>query len=45
LNKSSNEAKVNAAMMFLIETIKLWWRNGVEDLEARRINENIQNLE
>jgi hypothetical protein len=43
LNGSLDEAKVNVSTMFLIGTTKIWWRNQVEDLAARRIIENIEN--
>jgi len=37
LNGSSDKAKVNIAVMFLIGTTKFWWRNRVEDLDVERI--------
>jgi hypothetical protein len=37
LNGSSDKAKVNIAVMFLIGTTKIWWRNRVEDLDVERI--------
>lgn len=43
LNGSSGKAKVNVAMMFLIGTAKLWWRNRAEDLTTRRTLEKIKN--
>jgi hypothetical protein len=43
MNGSPYEAKVNIVAMFLTGTVKLWWRNQVEDLAARRITEKIEN--
>jgi len=43
LNRSSDEAKVNVATMFLIATTKIWWRNREEDLVARRTIEKMEN--
>jgi hypothetical protein len=45
LNKSSDEAKLNAATMLLIRTTKVWWINWVEDLEAGRTTKKIENWE
>ena len=36
MNGSSDKAKVNAVAMYLKGTMKLWWRNQVEDLVAGR---------
>jgi hypothetical protein len=43
MNGSPEEAKVNVVVMYLTGTVKLWWRNRVEDLAAGRITEKIEN--
>jgi hypothetical protein len=43
LNESLDEDKVNVVVMLLTGTIKLWWRNQVEDLVDWRIIEQIEN--
>jgi len=41
--KNREEVKVHVFAMYLTRTMKIWWRNRVEDLVFRRIIENIEN--
>jgi len=45
MNGCSDEAKVNAAAMFLTDTAKLWWRNRAEDVASGKITEKIETWE